>query len=158
MFIHWASSRLPLSHRWQRSPVIRYGLEAPEYTDWGNAVRVTLRRRQAGQTTKGNGRLKDSSTSPTTSQTTSQVTLQTTPQATSQVGLLKGLGENTRRVLALLTAEPCLSTEEAAQRLECKKDTLRYHVKILRKTVGLKHIGGTKRGRWIVEDETASVG
>lgn len=136
----------------------RYGLEAPEYTDWGNAVRVTLRRRQAGQTTKGNGRLKDSSSSPTTSQTTSQVTLQTTPQTTSQVGLLKGLGENTRRVLALLTAEPCLSTEEAAQRLECKKDTLRYHVKILRKTVGLKHIGGTKRGRWIVEDETASVG
>ncbi len=137
-----------------------YGLPVPEYTDWGNAVRVTVRRRCLGayvpEVDVRQGTLRASRTTPqVASQTTSQVTSQTTPQ----VGLLRGrLGENTRRVLALLTAEPCLSTEEAARRLECKKDTLRYHVKILRKTVGLKHVGGTKRGRWIVEDETISVG
>ena len=121
-------------------------------------MRVTLRRRLVGQMAKGNGRFKDSSIPLTTPPATLQTTLQTTSQTTPQAGSLGGLGENTRRVLVLLTTEPCLSIEEAAQRLECKKDTLKYHVKILRKAVGLKHVGGTKRGHWVVGIETVPVG
>ena len=124
----------------------RYGLEVPEYTDWGNAVRVTLRRRLVGQMAKSDERFRNSSASRTTLQTTQQATL------------IGELGENTRRVLSLLTTEPCLSIEEAAQRLGYKKDAFKYHLKILRKAVGLKHVGGTKRGHWVVGVETVPVG
>lgn len=123
-----------------------YGLPEPEYTDWGNAVRVTVRRRPGTRVPEvdvGQGKLQTSCT---------------TPQTTSQAVLPGGLGENTRRVLVLLTAEPCLSIEEAARRLGYKKDAFKYHVKILRRTVGLRHVGGTKRGRWVVGTETVPVG
>ena len=71
----------------------------------------------------------------------------TTLQTTTQIPISSA----TRQVLDLLKAEPLLSGDAAAQRLGFTRDGLYYHVKILRKAVGLRHTGGTKRGRWEVE-------
>ena len=71
----------------------------------------------------------------------------TTTQTTTQIPISSA----TRQVLDLLKAEPLLSGDNAAQRLGLTKDGFYYHVKILRKAVGLRHTGGTKRGRWEVE-------
>ena len=76
-----------------------------------------------------------------------KTTLQTTTQTTTQIPISSA----TRQVLDLLKAEPLLSGDAAAQRLGLTRDGLYYHVKILRKAVGLRHTGGTKRGRWEVE-------
>jgi len=78
----------------------------------------------------------------TAAATTSHTTTQTTMQTTMQIGGV------TQTVLDLLRAEPTISADGAAQKLQMKRDTFYYHVKILRKVVGLKHVGGTKRGRW----------
>ena len=71
----------------------------------------------------------------------------TTLQTTTQIPISSA----TRQVLDLLKAEPLLSGDNAAQRLGLTRDGFYYHVKILRKAVGLRHTGGTKRGRWEVE-------
>ena len=76
-----------------------------------------------------------------------KTTLQTTTQTTTQIPISSA----TRQVLDLLKAEPLLSGDAAAQRLGLTMDGLYYHVKILRKAVGLRHTGGTKRGKWEVE-------
>ena len=76
-----------------------------------------------------------------------KTTLQTTTQTTTQIPIISA----TRQVLDLLKAEPLLSGDNAAQRLGLTGDGFYYHVKILRKAVGLRHTGGTKRGRWEVE-------
>lgn len=80
--------------------------------------------------------------------TTLQTTTKTTTQTTTQIPISSA----TRQVLDLLKAEPLLSGDNAAQRLGLTKDGFYYHVKILRKAVGLRHTGGTKRGRWEVEE------
>ena len=79
--------------------------------------------------------------------TTLQTTTKTTTQTTTQIPISSA----TRHVLDLLKAEPLLSGDNAAQRLGLTRDGFYYHVKILRKAVGLRHTGGTKRGRWEVE-------
>ena len=79
--------------------------------------------------------------------TTLQTTTKTTTQTTTQIPISSA----TRQVLALLKAAPLLSGDAAAQRLGLTRDGLYYHVKILRKAVGLRHTGGTKKGRWEVE-------
>ena len=79
--------------------------------------------------------------------TTLQTTTKTTTQTTTQIPISSA----TRQVLDLLKAEPLLSGDNAAKRLGLTRDGLYYHVKILRKAVGLRHTGGTKRGRWEVE-------
>ena len=71
----------------------------------------------------------------------------TTLQTTTQIPISSA----TRQVLDLLKAEPLLSGDNAAKRLGLTRGGLYYHVKILRKAVGLRHTGGTKRGRWEVE-------
>ena len=78
--------------------------------------------------------------------TTLQTTTKTTTQTTTQIQISSA----TRQVLDLLQAEPLLSGDNAAQRLGLTRDGFYYHVKILRKAVGLRHTGGTKRGRWEV--------
>lgn len=80
-------------------------------------------------------------------ETAERTTTQTTTQTTMQIPM----GATTQQVLGLLKAEPLLSGDDAAQRLGLTRDGFFYHVKILRKAVGLRHTGGTKRGRWEVE-------
>ena len=79
--------------------------------------------------------------------TTLQTTTKTTTQTTTQIPISSA----TRHVLDLLKAEPLLSGDKAAQCLGLTRDGFYYHVKILRKAVGLRHTGGTKKGRWEVE-------
>ena len=74
----------------------------------------------------------------------SEVSAMTTTQTTTQISM----GTTTRQVLNLLKTEPFLSGDVAAQRMGLTRNGFYYHVKILRKVVGLKHVGGTKRGRW----------
>ena len=71
----------------------------------------------------------------------------TTLQTTTQIPISSA----TRQVLDLLKAEPLLSGDNAAQRLGLTRDGFYYHFKILRKAVGLRHTGGTKRDRWKAE-------
>lgn len=75
-----------------------------------------------------------------------KTTLQTTTKTTTQIPISSA----TQQVLDLLKAEPLLSGDKAAQRLGLTRDGFYYHVKILRKAVGLRHTGGTKWGRWEV--------
>ena len=76
-----------------------------------------------------------------------EVSSMTTTQTTTQIPM----GTITKQVLDLLKNEPLLSGSAAAQRLGLTRDVFYYHVKILRKAVGLRHTGGTKRGRWEVK-------
>ena len=77
-----------------------------------------------------------------------QTTSQTTSQTTLQIDAVEGLGDVTQKVLEVLMTRPSVSVDAAAKRLHMKKDAFTYHVRILRKVVGLRHTGGTKKGRW----------
>ncbi len=79
---------------------------------------------------------------PTTQETTQEPNPSTPETGTSA----------TQKVLEALRSNPTLTLAEIARQLGMTRDGVKYHVNILKKTVGLRHEGPTKKGRWVLPD------
>ena len=68
----------------------------------------------------------------------------TTPETT-----IENLREGTRAVYEAILSEPTNNLEQIAEKTGMTRDGVFYHVKVLRKELGLRHEGPTKKGRWV---------
>ena len=76
----------------------------------------------------------------TTMETTTETTMETT---------MENLGSGTRAVYNAIVSAPESSLEQVARVTGMTKDGVFYHIKVLRKELGLHHEGPTKKGRWV---------
>ena len=108
------------------------GLPPPIWENEDDGFTVTLRR-------VDNGSSKGRPLQPTR-KTTPETTIETT---------IENLGVGTRAVYDALVTSPTSNLEQIAEKTGMTKDGVFYHVKVLRKELGLRHEGSTKRGRWV---------
>ena len=54
------------------------------------------------------------------------------------------------KIIDILQAEPELSIEKIAKRLQVTNGTVRYSIEMLKRTGVLEHIGPTKKGKWVI--------
>ena len=108
------------------------GLPPPIWENEDDGFTVTLRRITSGSS---EGRPLG-----TTQKTTPETTIETT---------IENLGVGTRAVYDALVSSPTSNLEQIAEKTGMTKDGVFYHVKVLRKELGLRHEGSTKRGRWV---------
>ena len=86
-------------------------------------------------------------TAPTTqeSRSSTQETTQEINSSTQETGM-----SATEKVLEAVGNNPALTLSELARQLDMTRDGIKYHINILKKTVGLRHEGPTKKGRWVL--------
>ena len=77
---------------------------------------------------------------PTTQETTQEI-----KSSTQETGM-----SATETVLEAVRNNPALTLSELARQLEMTRDGIKYHINILKKTVGLRHEGPTKKGCWVL--------
>ena len=79
-----------------------------------------------------------------------QTTQKTTPETTIET-TIENLGVGTRAVYDALVTSPTSNLEQIVEKTGMTKDGVFYHVKVLRKELGLRHEGSTKKGRWVFD-------
>ncbi len=110
------------------------GLPPPIWENEDDGFTVTLRRITSGSS--------EERSLQTTRKTTPETTIETT---------IENLGEGTRAVYDALVTSPTSNLEQIAEKTGMTKDGVFYHVKVLRKELGLRHEGPTKKGRWVFD-------
>lgn len=75
-------------------------------------------------------------------------TQQTTQQTTLQGELKARLGGVTLDVALLMAQQEGIKISEIAERVGLTRDGVNYHIRILKKKVGLTHQGANQSGRW----------
>lgn len=81
-------------------------------------------------------------------QETTQETNFTTPETGASA---------TQKVLDALGRNPTLTLAELAKELGMTRDGVKYHVNLLKKKVGLRHEGPTKKGRWVLPKDSENI-
>ena len=81
-------------------------------------------------------------------QETTQETNFTTPETGASA---------TQKVLDALGRNPTLTLAELAKELGMTRDGVKYHVNLLKKKVGLRHEGPTKKGRWVLSKDSENI-
>ena len=114
------------------------GLPPPVWENEDDGFTVTLRRVTSGTS--------EERSLQTTQKTTPETTIETTIQTT-----IENLGVGTRAVYDALVTSPTSNLEQIAEKTGMTKDGVFYHVKVLRKELGLRHEGPTKKGRWVFD-------
>ncbi len=66
------------------------------------------------------------------------------------IGRVESRVESRVEIINLLKSEPTITAKELAGRLGLSQKTIEKHLKILRETNKIQHIGSTKSGEWIV--------
>jgi predicted HTH transcriptional regulator len=97
-------------------------------------------------------------TGATTQETTREtgVTTQETTQentAVAQETVMATQGKNAdvaSRIMEMLRLEPEISLSRIADSLGLSREGVRYHINVLKKTMGLRHEGPTKKGYWVI--------
>ena len=97
-------------------------------------------------------------TGATTQETTREtgVTTQETTQentAVAQETVMAPQGKNAdvaSRIMEMLRLEPEISLSRIADSLGLSREGVRYHINVLKKTMGLRHEGPTKKGYWVI--------
>lgn len=118
------------------------GVPAPRIAVGGSTVSILFPRKgSATQETERTTR-EMSKTAQEIQQTTQETSVST--QETSQ--------SPTEKILVALRDNPELTLAELARQLGMSRDGVKYHVNILKKTLGLRHEGPTKKGRWSLPD------
>jgi predicted HTH transcriptional regulator len=95
--------------------------------------------------------------SATTRKTTRKTTSYTTRKTTSKVPLksaletaFEGLTGNARKIMQVISEDPGITIESLATLVKLTPDGIRYHLKALAKSVGLRHSSDRKGGVWNV--------
>lgn len=117
----------------------KFGVARPEYDATESDVMVCLRARSTNSASS-------QELIPAPQETTIETTTETTTDAA-----IENLSEGTKKVLTAIIQMPTATLNEIAASIGMTRDGVFYHVKILRKEVGLKHEGPTKKGRWVVD-------
>ena len=81
-------------------------------------------------------------------QTSKETTIETTQETTIET-TIENLREGTRAVYEAILSAPTNNLEQIAEKTGMTRDGVFYHVKVLRKELGLHHEGPTKKGRWV---------
>ena len=58
--------------------------------------------------------------------------------------------ETTQEILKLIKEKPNITRKEIAKILNLSQDGIKYHLTNLKKQNKIKHIGSTKKGKWII--------
>lgn len=61
------------------------------------------------------------------------------------------------KILESLKHNPTLTLAELARQLGMTRDGVKYHVELLKKNVGLRHEGPTKKGRWVLPNAQTDI-
>ena len=80
--------------------------------------------------------------------TTQQTTQQATQRTTLQDELKARLGGVTLDVALLMAQQESIKISEIAECVGLTRDGVNYHIRILKKKVGLTHRGANQSGRW----------
>ena len=126
-----------------------WGNEAPVWEiEDGDDFRVVLKRPDIGGV-----RAASATTSNTTRKTTSNTTRKTTSKAPIKSALetaCEGLTGNARKIMQVISEDPGITIESLATLVKLTPDGIRYHLKALAKSVGLRHSSDRKGGVWEV--------
>ena len=122
-----------------------WGTEAPVWEiEDGDDFRVVLKRPDIGGVRAA---------SETTRKTTSYTTRKTTSKAHLKSALetaCEGLTGNARKIMQVISEDPGITIESLATLVKLTPDGIRYHLKALAKSVGLRHSSDRKGGVWDV--------
>ena len=99
-----------------------WGLRDPVFSEEGD-FRVVIRRRAAQETT----------------------------QETAQETTRENLSDVSRLIVDLIRADAAISRRVIAEKIGLSPDGVKYHLNLLKKKIGLRHEGPTKKGRWVID-------
>lgn len=86
------------------------------------------------------------------SHSSTQETTQETKSTPQETGLSAA-----EKILESLKHNPTLTLAELARQLGMTRDGVKYHVELLKKKVGLRHEGPTKKGRWVLPNAQTDI-
>lgn len=86
------------------------------------------------------------------SRSPAQETTQETKSTPQETGLSAA-----EKILESLKHNPTLTLAELARQLGMTRDGVKYHVELLKKKVGLRHEGPTKKGRWVLPNAQTDI-
>ena len=84
----------------------------------------------------------------TTLKTTRKTTLHTTQHTTRQTTLQTTLHGTALKIAELMLSRPAIKIDEIASTVELTRDGVNYHIRKLKKLVGLRHEGADQAGHW----------
>ena len=117
----------------------------PEFRQEGSMFVVTLKKRTVARAKKATLKTTLKTTQLTTHTTTHTTTQQTTQQATQEAFLIDVLGSilkgKTFRVALYVLQNSKAKIDDIMREIELTRDGVNYHIRILKKSVGLKRIG-----------------
>ena len=90
-------------------------------------------------------------TTPRESGTDAQETTMETTIETAMETTIDNLGEGARKVYEAISKNPTATLDRIAESVAMTREGVFYHVKSLRRDLGLRHEGSTKKGRWVFE-------
>lgn len=74
---------------------------------------------------------------------------------TAEETTIENLGEGARKVYEAISKNPTATLDQIAESVAMTREGVFYHVKSLRRDLGLRHEGPTKKGRWVFEKQLA---
>ena len=78
-------------------------------------------------------------------------TTQETAQETTQETAQENLSDVSRLIVDLIRADATISRRIIAEKIGLSQDGVKYHLNLLKKKIGLRHEGPTKKGRWVID-------
>ena len=81
-------------------------------------------------------------------ETTEKATLQTTLSTTLQTTLQTSLQGTALKIAQLMLSHPEIKIDEIASTVGLTRDGVNYHIRKLKKLVGLRHEGADQAGHW----------
>jgi len=125
-----------------------WGNDAPVWEiEDGDDFRVVLKRPDIGGVRAA---------SETTRKTTSYTTRKTTSKAPLKSAMetaCEGLTGNARKIMQVISEDPGITIESLATLVKLTPDGIRYHLKALAKSVGLRHSSDRKGGVWDISGQ-----
>ena len=65
-------------------------------------------------------------------------------------GDFEGLSDTGKRIVELIREDETITQKRIAERLGLTHETAKYHLRVLKLKLGIRHEGATKKGRWVV--------
>ena len=126
-----------------------WGNEAPVWEiEDGDDFRVVLKRPDIGGVRAASATTRK--TSSNTSSKTSRYTGRIAPLRSGLEAACEGLTGNARKIMQVISEDPGITIESLATLVKLTPDGVRYHLKVLAKSVRLHHSSDRKGGEWEV--------
>ena len=130
-----------------------YGLPEPELIDFDGDFRVNMYRNRDTDI-KTDTNIKNNTNTNTKTNTEKVTNTNTNTKTNTNIKKQKANAETATRILEIMREQPTITVKKIADQMRLSVAGVRYHINKMKKDGLVEHVGPSKKGTWLLHDDS----